>query len=47
MYQVNENIWYVTYLNGYYKYEGMDMAPFETRLQKVAADADGLIPFER
>ena len=47
MYQVNENIWYVTYLNGYYKYEGLDMAPFETRLQEEAVDADGLVSFER
>lgn len=47
VYQVNENIWYVTYLNGYYKYEGMDMATFEGRLEYEEVDEDGLLPFER
>lgn len=40
-----DNIWFIPYIQGAYKYDGTDMGTFEEQLPYVEVDEDGLIPF--
>lgn len=41
----DENIWFVRYIQGAYKYDGTDMMTFEEQAEWTGIDEDGLIPF--
>lgn len=41
----DENIWFIRYIQGAYKYDGVDMMTFEEQAEWTGIDEDGLIPF--
>lgn len=41
----DENIWFIRYIQGAYKYDGTDMMTFEEQAEWTGIDEDGLIPF--
>lgn len=43
--QESENVWFIPFMQGAYKYDGVDMVTFEQQLPYTEMDEDGLIPF--
>ena len=43
--ELGENEWLLPYLEGTYKYEGIDFVSMETRLQQETTDEAGRVPF--
>lgn len=49
LHQVNDNVWLIDYINGYYKFEGVDLVDMETLMEYESSlmDEEGYFPFQR